>query len=46
MLKTIGRFLIGMIIGFFGVALFTDSAHIALIVAVLCGVAVDKLLKR
>ena len=46
MIKTIGRFLIGIIIGFCGVALFTDNAHIAMVVAVLCGVAVDQLLKR
>ena len=46
MLKTLGRFVVGMIIGFFGVALFTDNAHLAMVVAVLCGVAVDQLLKR
>mgnify|MGYP003628158511 CR=1 FL=1 len=46
MIKTIGRFTIGIVIGFFGVALFTDNAHIAMIVAVLCGVAVDQLLRR
>tara|TARA_R110000851_G_scaffold52048_3_gene123278 strand:+ start:2191 stop:2331 length:141 start_codon:yes stop_codon:yes gene_type:complete len=46
MIKTLGRFVVGMIIGFFGVALFTDNAHIAMVVAVLCGVAVDQLLKR
>jgi len=45
-IKTLGRFVVGMIIGFFGVALFTDNAHIAMVVAVLCGVAVDQLLKR
>tara|TARA_B110000503_G_scaffold108076_1_gene161595 strand:- start:505 stop:645 length:141 start_codon:yes stop_codon:yes gene_type:complete len=46
MLKTLGRFVVGMIIGFFGVALFTDNAHIAMAWAVLCGAAVDQLLKR
>ena len=46
MIKTLGRFVVGMIIGFFGVALFTDNAHIAMVVAVLCGVAVDQLLRR
>ena len=46
MIKTIGRFTIGIVLGFCGVVLFTDNAHIALIVAVLCGVAVDKLLRR
>lgn len=46
MIKTLGRFVVGMIIGFFGVALFTDNAHIAMVVAVLCGVAVDQLLKK
>ena len=46
MIKTIGRFLSGMIIGFFVVALLTDNAYIAMVVAVLCGVAVDKLLKN
>lgn len=46
MIKTLSRFVVGMIIGFFGVALFTDNAHIAMVVAVLCGVAVDQLLKK
>ena len=46
MIKTLGRFVVGIIIGFFGVALFTDNAHIAMVVAVLCGVAVDQLLKK
>jgi hypothetical protein len=46
MSNTFIRFVAGMVIGFYGVALFTDNTHIASIVAVLCGVALDQLVRR
>ena len=45
MIYTLGRFVVGMIIGFFGVTLFTDNAHAAVVAAVLCGVVVDQLFR-
>ena len=46
MSKTLGRFVVGAIIGFLFAALFSDNPMAALIAAVLCGVAVDKLLRE
>jgi uncharacterized membrane protein len=46
MSKTLGRFIVGAIIGFCGAALFSGNPMAALIAAVLCGVAVDKLLRE
>jgi hypothetical protein len=46
MIYTFSRFVAGMVMGFYVVALFTDNTHIASIVAVLCGVALDQLVRR
>jgi uncharacterized membrane protein len=46
MSKTLARFIVGAIIGFCGAALFSGNPMAALIAAVLCGVAVDKLLRE
>ena len=45
MSKTLGRFVAGMVIGVVVTSLFTNDPRYAMVVAVLCGVAVDKLLK-
>jgi hypothetical protein len=45
-LKTFVRFVIGGIIGFYAVALFSTNAYVAVIVAVTCGVALDKYFAR
>lgn len=46
MSNTLVRFVTGMVIGVVVTSLFTNDARIAMVVAVLCGVAVDKLLKN
>ena len=46
MSNTLVRFVTGMVIGVVVTSLFTNDAQIAMVVAVLCGVAVDKLLKN
>lgn len=45
MSKTLGRFVGGMVIGVVVTSLFTNDPRYVMVVAVLCGVAVDKLLK-
>lgn len=44
-MNTLGRFVTGAIIGVVFTSLFTNDPRYAMVVAVLCGVAVDKLLK-
>lgn len=39
------RFLIGGAIGFYAVAIFSSNAYIAVLLAVVCGVTLDKLFK-
>tara|TARA_R100001377_G_C3082046_1_gene72774 strand:+ start:334 stop:486 length:153 start_codon:yes stop_codon:yes gene_type:complete len=46
MSKTLIRFLVGAIIGFYGVALFGANAYAAIVIAVICGVVVDQLFRR
>jgi hypothetical protein len=46
MSKTLVRFVMGMVIGVVVTSLFTNDARIVMVVAVLCGVTVDKLLKE
>jgi|TARA_R110000796_G_scaffold38968_1_gene97602 hypothetical protein len=46
MSKTLIRFLVGAIIGFYGVALFGANAYSAVVGAVLCGVVVDQVFRR
>tara|TARA_R110000787_G_scaffold21715_1_gene63868 strand:- start:179 stop:325 length:147 start_codon:yes stop_codon:yes gene_type:complete len=45
MIRTIGRFIVGAFIGIVATSVFTNDPRIVMVVAVLCGVAVDKLLK-
>lgn len=46
MINTLLRVLVGGTIGFYAVAIFSSNAYIAVIAAVVCGVALDKLLKK
>ena len=45
-MNTLGRFVAGMVIGVVVTSLFTNDPRIAMVVAVVCGVAVDRLLKN
>jgi len=40
------RFVTGGVIGFVGVAVFSTNAYLAVLVAVACGVALDKCFAR
>ncbi len=45
-LKSFIRFVIGAVIGFYAVAVFSTNAYLAVLVAVACGVALDKCFAR
>ena len=45
-LKSFVRFVTGGVIGFVGVAVFSTNAYLAVLVAVACGVALDKFFAR
>ena len=45
-LKSFIRFVIGAVIGFYAVAVFSTNAYLAVLIAVACGVAVDKYFAR
>ena len=45
-LKSFIRFVIGAVIGFYAVAVFSTNAYLAMLVAVACGVALDKYFAR
>jgi len=45
-LDTLLRFVIGGIIGFYAVALFSTNAYLAVIMSVGCGVLFDKYIRR
>jgi hypothetical protein len=45
-LKSLLRFVTGGVIGFVGVAVFSTNAYLTVLVAVACGVALDKFFAR
>ena len=45
-LKSFIRFVIGAVIGFYAVAVFSTNAYLAVLIAVACGVALDKYFAR
>ena len=44
-MKTLARFIVGAFIGIVATSVFTNDPRIAIVVAVVCGVLVDKILK-
>lgn len=45
-MATLSRFIIGGVIGFYAVALFSNNAYLAVLMSVGCGVLLDQYLRK